>query len=87
MTKRMVLEFSGWIEADPDKTFFQYTGEMAATKAIISGTEFMSLSEKQQDDYILECLGQAYEYSLDGELNDLHIEIEEPIQAGLPRNV
>ena len=79
LNKRMVLGFSGWVECDPDKTFFQYIGEMAATKAIISGTEFMSLPEHEQDNYILEDLGQAYTYSLDGELNDLTIDIEAPI--------
>jgi hypothetical protein len=79
----MVIEFSGWVEADPDKTFFQYIGPepygLMSTGNLITGTQYMTLDEHEQDNYILECLGQAYEYSLDGELNDLHIEIEEPI--------
>ena len=24
--KRLIVEFSGWIECDPDKTWFQYVG-------------------------------------------------------------
>jgi len=77
LNKRMVLGFAGWIECDPDKTKFQYIGEMAANRAVISGAEFMSLSENEQGNYILEDLGQAYTYSLDGEINDMTLDIED----------
>ena len=83
MTKRMVLEFSGWVEADPDKTFFQYIGPephgLMSTGNVITGTQYMALNEDERDNYILECLGQAYQYSVDGELNDLQVDIEDPI--------
>ena len=39
---------------------------MAANKAVISGTKFMSLDENEQGNYILEDLGQAITYSVDG---------------------
>ena len=83
LNKRMVLGFSGWVECDPDKTMFQYIGPekygLMSTGNVITGREFMALTEHEQDNYILEDLGQAYTYSLDGELNDLTIDIEEPI--------
>ena len=77
LNKRMVLGFSGWVECDPDKTFFQYIGDMAANRAVISGTKFMSLNENEQRNYILEDLGQAITYSVDGEFNELDIDIED----------
>ena len=81
MTKRMVLEFSGWVEANPDKTFFQYIGPepygLMSTGNVITGTQYMCLNEDERDNYILECLGQAYQHSVDGELVHCDIELDE----------
>ena len=77
MTKRMVIMFTGWIECNTDQTTFQYIGDMAANRAVISGTKFMYLDEHEQDNYILEDLGQAITYSVDGEFNELSIDIED----------
>tara|TARA_B100000085_G_scaffold61107_1_gene53951 strand:- start:232 stop:495 length:264 start_codon:yes stop_codon:yes gene_type:complete len=78
---RMILEFSGWVECDPDKTTFQYIGGAALRndpgfKEIITGAEYLDLTEDERDCYILEDLGQAYTNSLDGELSDLVLEVE-----------
>jgi len=43
---------------------------------IITGEEYMALTEDEKDCYILEDLGQAYMNSLDGELNELTLDIE-----------
>jgi hypothetical protein len=77
LNKRMTIMFTGWVECNTDETTFQYIGPMAAHRAVISGTKFMSLSEHEQDNYILEDLGQAITYSVDGEFNELNIDIED----------
>jgi len=77
LNKRMTIMFTGWIECNPDQTTFQYLGEMAANRAVISGTKFMSLDENEQGNYILEDLGQAITYSVDGEFNQIDIDIED----------
>ena len=77
LNKRMVIMFTGWVECNTDQTTFQYIGEMAANKAVISGTKFMSLDENEQGNYMLEDLGQAITYSVDGEFNQIEIDIED----------
>ena len=77
LNKRMTIMFTGWIECNTDQTTFQYIGEMAANRAVISGTELMSLPENEQGNYTLEDLGQAITYSVDGEFNELEIDIED----------
>ncbi len=85
--QRMVLEFSGWIECDPAKTIFQYIGGEALKNElgllgqdfnshIITGAEYMALTEDEKDCYLLQDLGQAYINSLDGELSELTLDIE-----------
>ena len=80
LDKRMTIMFSGWIECNPDQTTFQYIGPeqygLMSTGKVITGTEFMSLSENEQGNYILEDLGQAITYSVDGEFNEYDIDIE-----------
>ena len=75
-TNKIIVSFSGWVECNPEETSFQYIGEIAANRAVISGTKYMRLSQNEKDNYILECLGQAYTNSLDGELMDLEVKVE-----------
>ena len=80
--KRLIVEFSGWIECDPDKTWFQYVGSdpfegVMGGDVRITGKEYMTLSPEQQGDFWLENLGETYCDSLDGELNHCDIEIDE----------
>ena len=83
--KRMVIGFAGWIECDPDKTWFYYIGSdqfgsvMGGDDIRITARSYMKLPPDEQDNFILECLGEAFISSLDGELNDMTIDIEEPI--------
>ena len=82
--KRLIVEFSGWMECDPEKTSFVYIGSdpfegVMGGDIHITGKEYMTLPPEQQGDFILSCLGETYMDSLDGELNELNIDIEEPI--------
>ena len=53
---KIIVEFNGWVEADPESIRFQYIGEMAATEAFISGNDYLKLHEDERSDYILEDL-------------------------------
>ncbi|HAI57820.1 MAG TPA: hypothetical protein DCM04_07740 [Saprospirales bacterium] len=80
--KRLIVEFSGWMECDPEKTTFVYVGDDAFEGVMggdihITGREYMTLSPEQQGDFILSCLGETYMDSLDGELVHCDVEIDE----------
>ena len=78
--KRLIVHYSGWMECDPDKTKFQYVGPeqygLMSTVGQITGDEYMALSPEQQGDFILECLGETFMDSLDGELTECDVDIE-----------
>ena len=84
--ERLIVEFAGWIQCDPEETQFQYIGAeqygLMSTGNIITGDEYMALSSEQRGDYVLECLGKSYIHSLDGECDHLTIEVEEVMQRG-----
>ena len=80
--ERLIVEFSGWVECDPEKTSFVYVGGdpfegVMGGDIHITGKEYMTLPEQQRGDFILQCLGEAYMDSLDGECNYLSVEVEE----------
>ena len=80
--KRLIVEFSGWVECDPDKTEFQYIGNDPFVGVMggdihITGKEYMTLPPEEQGNFILKCLGEAYMDGLDAELVHCDIEIEE----------
>lgn len=75
---KLIVTFSGWVECDPAKTTFtQYGNRHNKLPEQITGEEWMELEEDVQGDYVLECLGQAYTNSIDGELQELDIEVED----------
>lgn len=74
---KIIVEFNGWVEADPANIMFQYIGEMAATEALISGTDYLKLDEEERSNYILEDLGKAYETAFDGLLEQCDVNVEE----------
>ena len=74
---KIIIGFSGWVEADPESIRFQYIGEMAAAEALISGTDYLKLDEDERDNYILEDLGVAYRDAFDGELDMCDVNVEE----------
>jgi len=74
---KIIIEFNGWVDADPENIRFQYVGEMAATEAFISGTDYLKLDEEERGNYILEDLGKAYETAFDGLLEQCDVNVEE----------
>ena len=75
---KIVIEFNGWIEADPDSIRFQYIGPVRESQMIIiTGAEYLQLDDDEREEYILEDLGVAYTNSFDGELDMCDISVEE----------
>jgi hypothetical protein len=76
MTK-IIVEFSGWVECDSDKVMFQYIGPeqygLMSTGGSITGTEWLKLSEDDQDNYILEDCIEAQKTALDGEYEHMDV--------------
>ena len=80
MMSKIIIEFNGWIEADPESIRFQWIGdyvENESHKHIITGTEYVQLDEDERSDYILEDLGVAYRDAFDGLLEQCDVNIEE----------
>ena len=80
MSKKILITFNGWVEADPESIRFQWIGDYIGNeshKHIINGTEYLELEENERDDYILEDLGVAYRDAFDGELDECDVNIEE----------
>ena len=80
--KRLIVEFSGWMECDLDKTWFQYIGNdpyegVMGGDRHITGKEYMTLPPELQGNFILKCLGETYMDALDAELVHCDIEVDE----------
>lgn len=80
--KRLIVYYSGWLECDPDKTWFQYIGNdpyegVMGGDIHISGKEYMTLPPELQGEFILQCLGETYMDSVDGELMQCDVEVDE----------
>ena len=85
---KIIIQFNGWVEADPESVFFQYIGEdlkhydpSKITGNLITGTEYLKLSSEERDEYILEDLGYAYTNSFDGELEECDVSVEEDVEV------
>lgn len=80
--KKIIVSVSGWCEADPEKVRFQLISDMDE-QAYITGTEWLELPELGdknnvgRDDYILECVGKAFDTAIDGEYNSIEVEVED----------
>jgi len=72
MTK-IIVEFSGWVECDSDKVKFQYISNDDDQCTVITGTEWLKLSEDDRDDYILEDCIEAQKTSVDGSYEHLDV--------------
>ena len=78
MMSKIIIEFNGWIEADPESIRFQYIGLVRESQMImITGTEYLQVDEDERSDYILEDLGVACTNSFDGELDQCDVNVEE----------
>jgi hypothetical protein len=74
---KIIVNLSGWFEADPDRTMFQYIGLRYDVEKLISGQQWLELPENHRGDYALENIATAYKYSLDGDYDHIGIEVEE----------
>ena len=70
----IVVEFSGWIVADPDKTKFFKVGEQDERPDIIDGKQWLALDESERSDYILDNVIDAQRHSVDGDYSMIDIE-------------
>ena len=78
---KIIVSCAGWCEADPDKVRFQYIGPeqygLMSTGGTITGTEWLSLDEEAREDFILECTGTAFATALNGEYDQVDVEVED----------
>ena len=79
---KIIVSAAGWCEADPEGVRFQLISDMDAPP-YITGTDWLALPEEGnknqagREDYILECVGTAFESALDGEYDHVEVEVEE----------
>ena len=69
MSNRIIVEFSGWAECNSDEVKFL----SLLTDDVITGAEWLKLSEDDRDNYILEDFVHAQETALDGSLEYLDV--------------
>ena len=69
---KIIFEFSGWVECDSDKVMFV----SLLTDDVITGTEWLKLSQDEQDNYILEDCIEAQKTALDGSYEHMDIIIQ-----------
>jgi len=74
---KIFVSVSGWFEADPDRTMFQYFGQRDDVEKLIGGKQWLSLPENERSDYMLESVTTGLKYSLDGDYEHIGIEVEE----------
>ena len=77
MSKKIIVEFGGWVECDSSRVLFQYIGDKHGDDVrrwpVITGNEWLKLSEDDRDDYILENCIEAQKTSVDGSYE--HIDV------------
>ena len=80
MSKKIIVEFSGWIECDSSRVFFQYIGDEhddGVTRwPLITGNEWLELSEDDRDDYIMEDYIEAQKTAIDGGYEHLDVIVQ-----------
>jgi len=69
---KIIVEFSGWVECDSDKVMFVSMLDDSG----ITGTEWLKLSQDDQDNYILEDCIEAQRTALDGSLEYLDVIVQ-----------
>ena len=70
----IVVEFSGWIVADPASTMFFYVGD-DKRYGRITGKQWLELDESERSDYVLDNLIDAQRDSLDGAYTKYDIQV------------
>tara|TARA_S200002703_G_scaffold154084_1_gene156383 strand:- start:90 stop:350 length:261 start_codon:yes stop_codon:yes gene_type:complete len=72
MSKKIIVEFSGWAECDSDKVMFA----SMLDDSLITGSEWMKLSKDEQDDYFLEDCVEAQRTALNRSLEHLDVIVQ-----------
>ena len=72
---KIIVEFSGWVECDSDKVIFPSLSE-DNSRQLITGVEWLKLSQDEQDDYILEDYTEAQRTAVDGSLEYLDVIVQ-----------
>lgn len=75
--KKIIVNMSGWCEADPARTMFQYIGPRDDVEKLIGGEQWLSLPKNDREDYVLENVVTAFKYSVDGEYDHIEIEVQD----------
>ena len=75
--KKIIVNMSGWCEADPARTMFQYIGSRDDVEKLIGGEQWLSLPKNDREDYVLENVVTAFKYSVDGEYDHIEIEVQD----------
>lgn len=75
--KKIIAFVSGWCEADPARTMFQYIGTRDDAEKLIGGEQWLGLPENDRMDYILENVLTAFKYSVDGEYDMIDVEVRD----------
>jgi len=78
MSKKIVVNYSGWCEIDPEDLKFQcITNDEAAGEPVITGKEWLELNEEDKYGYILESTVDVIRDSTDGEWTELEVTEDE----------
>ena len=73
---RIIIEYSGWVEADPAELRFVKVDGLEAVETI-TGEEWMELEAMERADYLLDTAHDKVEAtSLDGEFIDYRYEVD-----------
>lgn len=73
---RIIIEYSGWVEADPAELRFIKIEGLEDVETI-TGEEWMELEANERDDYLLDTPHEKVEAtSLDGEFVDYRCEVD-----------
>ena len=73
---RIIIEYSGWVEADPAELRFVKVEGLEVVEEI-TGEEWMELEANERDDYLLNTGHDKVEAtSLDGEFVDYRYEVD-----------
>jgi hypothetical protein len=76
MKDKIVVLFSGWIEGEPEEYTFQYCGHDDSKDGIITGDEYVALSDEDRGEYILENLSKQIAEACDGAYEDIQVEVQ-----------
>jgi hypothetical protein len=81
MAKKIIVEFSGWVECDSSRVLFQYIGDEHDDDVrrwpVITGNEWLKLSEDEQDDYSLKDCVHAQQTAINGSFIDVQVIVED----------